>query len=58
MYDANFDTWKKVGTMHHKRSACLVAVPGGASGSVMVVVGGFTRKNEITNAAEVIVANL
>ena len=40
--------------MRHKRSACLVAVPCGADSAMMVVVGGFIRKNEATNAAEVI----
>ena len=54
MYDAKLDIWVKAGSMRHKRSACFVAVPGGANSSMMVVVGGFIRKNEVTNAAEVI----
>lgn len=58
MYDTKFDIWIKAGSMRHKRSACLAAVPSGASSSVMVVVGGFIRPNEVTNAAEVIVSNL
>lgn len=58
MYDTKLDIWTKAGSMRHKRSACLVAVPDGANGSVMVVVGGFIRTNEVTNAAEVIVSNM
>ena len=55
MYDLRSDVWVKVGNMRHKRSACLAAVPNGEGyGGMMVVVGGFVRKNEATNAAEVI----
>ena len=56
MYDTVQDIWVKAGSMRHKRSACLVAVPtSSSSGSgMMVVVGGFIRKNEATNAAEII----
>ena len=54
MYDPKFDIWVKAGSMRHKRSACFVAIPGGDGSNMMVVVGGFIRKNEVTNAAEVI----
>jgi hypothetical protein len=55
MFDYCSDVWVKVGNMRHKRSACLVAVPNGEGyGGMMVVAGGFVRKNEATNAAEVI----
>ena len=54
MYDPTYDVWVKAGSMRCKRSACLVAVPCGADGGVMLVAGGFVRKNEMTNAAEII----
>ena len=57
-YDANFDVWTKAGSMQQRRSACLVAVPGGSAGKTMVVVGGFVKTNEVTNATEIIMSNL
>ena len=52
-YVPGYNLWATAGNMRHKRSATLAAV---LSDGTLVAVGGFTKRNEVTNAAEVIIS--